>query len=68
MLFKDSFTVSSGPLTPVTLSHPNSEKGVPTQPKRGPIENISASAYMTDRSIIPGGSGAAARFSTISFG
>lgn len=60
MLFKDSFTVSSGPTTPVTTSHPGSEKGAPTQPKRGPIENSTASAYMTDRSTVPGGSGAVA--------
>lgn len=50
MLFKDSFTVSSGPTTPVTASRPNSGKG----------ENIATSAYITDRSTAPGGSGATA--------
>ena len=60
MLFKDSFTVSSGPTTPVTASRPGSGKGAPTQAKRGPIENITASAYIADRSTAPGGSGATA--------
>jgi hypothetical protein len=60
MLFKDSFTISSGPTTPVTASRPSSEKGAPTQPKRSPIENNTTSAYMTDRSTAPAGSGAAA--------
>jgi hypothetical protein len=60
MLFKDSFTVSSGPTTPVTASRPGSGKGAPTQAKRGPIENIIGSAYMADRLTAPGASGAAA--------
>ena len=50
MLFKDSFTVSSGPTSPVAVSNPSSEKGVQPQPKRGPIENTIATAYRTDRS------------------
>jgi hypothetical protein len=57
MLFKDSFTMSSGPATPVTSSYPNSENGTPTQPKR-PIENATASASMTDRSDPIGALGA----------
>ena len=60
MLFKDSFTVSSGPTTPVTASCPNSGKGAPTQPKRSSIENMAVSASVTDRSTAPGGSGVAA--------
>lgn len=59
MLFKDSFTVSSGPTTPLTASRPNSGKGAPTQPKRSSIENIAPSANITDRSA-PVGSGVAA--------
>jgi hypothetical protein len=60
MLFKDSVTVSSAPTTPITLSHPSSEKGGSSQLKHATLDNITASAYMTDRSIAPGGSGVAA--------
>lgn len=56
MLFKDSFTVSSRPTTPKSLSPSGSEKIAPSQPK-GPLENIIASAHLTDRSTAPGGSG-----------
>jgi len=60
MLFKDSVTVSSRPSTPKSLTPPNSTKLEPTQPKRGLLENITASAFLTDRSTAPGGSGTAA--------
>jgi hypothetical protein len=56
MLFKDSFTVSSRPTTPKT-SPPNSGKIGDILPKKGPLENLTASAYLTDRSTAPGGSG-----------
>src|SRR5579859_7774088 len=56
MLFKDSFTVSSRPTTPKTTP-PNSGKIGDILPKKGPLENITASQYLTDRSIAPGGSG-----------
>jgi len=59
MLFKDSFTVSSGPATSVSSSYPNSENGTPTQPKI-PIENAMASASMTDISDPTGASGTSA--------
>src|SRR5579859_438279 len=57
MLFKDSFTVSSRPTTPKTTP-PNTAKG-DTFPKKGILENITASAYLTDRGGAPGGSGLA---------
>jgi hypothetical protein len=52
MLFKDSVTISSAPATPSALNPPGSGKGT-----GGPMENITASAYLTDRSTAPGGSG-----------
>ena len=54
MLFKDSFTVPSGPTTPVISSQSNSEKWPSTQAKRGPIEN---NACVIDKITAPGGSG-----------
>jgi hypothetical protein len=62
MLFKDSFTVSSRPTTPKTTP-PNTGKIGDTIPKKGPLENITASAYLTDRSSVPGGSGLGASMS-----
>ena len=64
MLFKDSFTMSSLPTSPRSTpkstpksTPPDTEKISPVLPKRGAIDNVSASAHLTDRSIAPGGSG-----------
>jgi ribose-phosphate pyrophosphokinase len=56
MLFKDSFTLSSKPSTP-KASPMDPEKVSPIFAKRGPLDNVTASATMTDRSSAPGGSG-----------
>ena len=60
MLFKDSFTVSSAPSAPSKAELEKSEGVKATSRPNGPIDNVSASAHVTDRSIAPGGSGAAA--------
>jgi len=61
MLFKDSFTTSSVPPTPFPDSKTGSIQSAKESP--APVENITASAFLTDRSIAPGGSGAATRIS-----
>jgi hypothetical protein len=59
MLFKDSFTVSSAPNTPAKAELEKSE-GLKTMSRpNGPIDNLTASAHLTDRSAALGGSGAA---------
>lgn len=51
MLFKDSFTLSSRPSTP-KHTPVDSEKVA-----KRPVDNITASANLTDRSTAPGGAG-----------
>jgi hypothetical protein len=60
MLFKDSFTVSSAPNTPAKAELEKSEGLKTTSRPNGPIDNLTASAHLTDRSAAPGGSGAGA--------
>ena len=60
MLFKDSFTVSSAPNTPARAEVEKSEGAKATSRPNGPIDNMTASTHMTDRSTAPGGSGGAA--------
>jgi ribose-phosphate pyrophosphokinase len=60
MLFKDSFTVSSAPSTPARAEFEKSEGVKSTSRTNGPMDNMTATAHLTDRSVALGVSGAVA--------
>ena len=63
MLFKDSFTVSSAPSTPGLAELEKIEWTKVASRSNGPVDNMTASAHITDRSAASGRSGPAASIS-----